>query len=154
MSSYYFWKYRLRLKILKVEWYLDLPQLQSITLRTNAFRGDTYCPEESQCYSYYYNEETEEEKKERGEAIKENSLTMKSRKCKDGEGNYLDLPLLSSFNGNKNHFAYIGKVVLESSWLNVVENRLLIDLPKLTNQSIQLGKDCFSRVHSLTAESK
>ena len=121
-------------------WYIDLPKLQSIKLHAAAFRGDKYLPEESNSYYYYYcdddddDDDDEEKKKAKSEeAIKENSLIMKSMKrmeemeCWIGYFCYydygLDLPCLSSFSGCKNNFAFIGKVVLEGIRWNWCEWR-------------------------------
>ena len=79
----------------------DLPQLQSIQLDSKVFRGDDGDERKSICdvpYNY------------------KNTLTMKSEIEWNDE--WIDLPSLTSFNGNGENFEYFGTVILESpdSW--------------------------------------
>ena len=82
-------------KIERMKWEIDLPQLQSVIMGSNAFRGDSNRKTIDE-YPYNYN----------------NTMIMKS----DGnwQNVYLDLPSLISFVGGSGNYHYFGSVVFES----------------------------------------
>ena len=76
------------------------------------------------------------------------SLTMKSGNA--NICNFLDLPSLTTVNGDEGNFEYMGSVELESMTLFRNAN---VDIPQLLSDRVQFGKKCFDYTYSFESES-
>ena len=112
---------------------VDLPKLEIITLEDSALLGDENPDRKTNNTAPYYYK---------------NTLTMRS--IVSNGIVLIDLPSLTTINGQYRHFRYMGSVVLESSDML---KELCIDIPNLSSRLVSFGSFSFGFTYSLQSSS-
>lgn len=112
---------------------VDLPKLEIITLENGALLGDENADRKTNNTAPYYYK---------------NTLTMRS--IVSNGIVLIDLPSLTTINGQPSLSCYMGSVVLESSDML---KELCIDLPNLSSRLVSFGGSSFGFTYSLQSSS-